>query len=261
MSKTGNTWWSGKFLRSLERLGLSSHLQAGKEYLLRGRVVSMEIKAGYVESHVQGTKEYVCRLEFAPLTDLEWRESFERLAFSDLSAAALLTTGRLPPQIEDFFAPSGRRLLPQQADELEFTCSCPDRVNLCKHLAATAYLLAERLDRDPWLLFLLRGRSADEVMDALSQRWNREVEPIESARAPLEQTPGPSPIPTDIDRFWSSPSPVDFDLTAGPNRPFPTARRLGTPEPKVEEKAWSELLSEIYTAVAKRAEERLEELG
>ena len=261
MNKTGNTWWSGKFLRSLERLGLSSRLQRGKEYLQRGRVVSLAINAGYVESRVQGDQEYICRLEFAPFTDLEWQESFERLAFSDLSAAALLTTGRMPPQIEDFFAPSGRRLLPQQADDLEFSCSCPDRVNLCKHLAATAYLFAERLDRDPWLLFLLRGRSADEVMEGLAQRWNRGTEPSASKPEVHQQIAVETPIPTDIDRFWSSPSPVEFDLTAVPSRPFPTARRLGTPEPKVEEKTWNELLTEIYTGVAKQAEERLEELS
>lgn len=260
--KSSNTWWSGRFLRSLERLGLSSRLQQGREYLQRGHVLSMVVGDGWVESRVLGAQEYICRIEFAPLTDLEWEESYERLAFSDLSAAALLTTGRLPPQIEDFFAPSGRRLLPQHAEDLEFSCSCPDRVALCQHLAATAYLFAERLDRDPWLLFMVRGRSSDEVMAALVQRWNRGSEAV-----PLERRPEPSTfepheaLTNDIDRFWKSTHPIDFDLTARTERPFPTARRLGSPEPKVDEKVWNELLGDVYLALAKRAEERLENMS
>lgn len=259
--KSGNTWWSGRFLRSLERLGLSSRLQRGREYLQHGHVLSMVVGDGCVEARVRGAQEYICRIEFAPLTDLEWEESYERLAFSDLSAAALLTTGRLPPQIEDFFAPSGRRLLPQHAEDLEFSCSCPERVSLCQHLAATAYLFAERLDRDPWLLFVMRGRSSEEVMAALAQRWSRGAEAV-PLEPPERSTSDPSEALTnDIDRFWTSSHPIEFDLTGRTERPFPTARRLGSPEPKVDEKVWSELLGDVYWALAKRAEERLESMS
>ena len=255
--RSGNTWWSGRFLRSLERLGLSSRLQRGREYLQHGHVLSMAVGPGYVEARVQGSEEYICRIEFAPLTDLEWEESYERLAFSDLSAAALLTTGRLPPQIEDFFAPSGRRLLPQHAEDLEFSCSCPDRVALCKHLAATAYLFAERLDRDPWLMFLMRGRSSSEVMSALAERWNRGQESLGSMPMGEVRVDSAEPLTEDVDRFWTSPRPLEFDVTARPERRFSTAKRLGSPEPKVEEKAWTELLEEIYLTVAQRAEDAI----
>src|SRR6185503_13205308 len=47
------------------------------------------------------------------------------------------------------------------------SCSCPDWGDPCKHVAATHYVLGEALDRDPFLLFELRGRTKRQVMDAL----------------------------------------------------------------------------------------------
>ena len=49
-------------------------------------------------------------------------------------------------------------------------CSCPDWANPCKHIAAVHYLLGERFDEDPFLMFLLRGRSQDEIVAALRAR-------------------------------------------------------------------------------------------
>lgn len=256
MIKSGNTWWSSRFLRSLERLGLTSRLQRGREYLNCGHVLSLVVGTGGVEARVQESSEYRCRIEFAPFTDLEWEDSLERLAFMDLSAAALLTTGRLPPHIEDFFQPTGRRLLPQQSEELEFSCTCADRVSLCKHLAATAYLFAERLDRDPWLLFLVRGRSAVAVQAGLAERWNRDAPDVGgfSEATPVIEV---EPLTTDVDLFWEGSRRVDPAWEILDGKHFPTVRRLGVPEPKVEEKAWSELLSEVYSAISKRAGQRL----
>ena len=50
------------------------------------------------------------------------------------------------------------------------TCTCPDQANPCKHIAAVHYLLGERFDDDPFLMFLLRGRSQEEIVDALRAR-------------------------------------------------------------------------------------------
>jgi len=46
-------------------------------------------------------------------------------------------------------------------------CSCPDWSNPCKHIAAVYYLLAEQFDHDPFLIFKLRGRSKEEIVEAL----------------------------------------------------------------------------------------------
>lgn len=259
-SKHGATWWSGRFLRSLERLGMTTRLRRGHKLFEQGRVVDFDVEPGGVRSIVNDGEEFHCEIYFEPLSNMEWSESFDRLAFQDLSAAALLTTGRMPPQIEEFFLPSGRKLLPHGADDLELTCDCPDRTVPCKHLAATAYMLAEKLDSDPWLLFLLRGRSAKEVEEALVSRWNRDfTEDFPSSEEPpppkeVEQKPKSS-----IDIFWANhlSAPILFPAQENPTSGL-TVERMAVPEPKVEEKAWSTVLGTIYQELAHRAEHHLD---
>jgi len=40
----------------------------------------------------------------------------------------------------------------------------PDWADPCKHSAAACYLIADALDADPFALFLLRGRTRDQVL-------------------------------------------------------------------------------------------------
>jgi uncharacterized Zn finger protein len=42
-------------------------------------------------------------------------------------------------------------------EEIEMSCSCPDWAEMCKHVAATLYGVGCRLEREPELLFKLRG--------------------------------------------------------------------------------------------------------
>lgn len=254
--KHGATWWSGRFLRSLERLGMTTRLKRGHAYFQQGRVVDLEIESGGVKSLVQGDEEYQCHIFFEPLSSMEWNESFDRLAFADLSAAALLTVGRMPPQIEDFFIPSGRRLLPHAESDLELHCTCHARETPCRHLAATAYALAEQLDSDPWLLFLLRGRSAQEVEKALVSRWNRdfdeEAKQFSPGQASLEEEPLEAVRSVDV--FWASQlqSPLHLPPLAPPMAGT-TIERMSLPEPKIDADAWHAALKALYTQVSRRA--------
>lgn len=255
----GATWWSARFLRSLERLGMTTRLKRGHKYFLEGRVLELSIEPGAVKSVVRGTEDYRCHLYFEPLSDMEWNESLDRLAFGDLSASALLTTGRMPPQIENFFAPSGRKLLPQASTDLELNCTCADSAVPCKHLAATAYVLAEKLDRDPYLLFLLRGRSAAQVEEELRERWDRDLSE-DVARAEPDVADSAEWTPHEnVDVFWANEmeAPILFSPPESPAVEL-TIQRMSVPEPKIDEKLWENTLKALYDGVAGRAQELLE---
>lgn len=247
--KIGNTWWSGRFLRSLDRLGLSTGIKKSNPDLPLKEAPTVEVSTDGIRGQGFDLHPYSCSIEFAPFTDWEWEETLERLAFQDLLAAALLITGRLPPHIEDFFSPLGRQLLPSQADELELHCTCTDRSPLCRHLAATASIFAERLDRDPWLLFLVRGRSAQSIQDSLSERWNREA--VQLTTPPNKNRVPIPPLP--IDDFWEGGGSWDPAWEVPSGKTFPTVKRLGLPEPKVNQEAWMRVLNETYSTIAQRA--------
>jgi uncharacterized Zn finger protein len=58
-----------------------------------------------------------------------------------------------------------------EAGDLTLSCTCSDaRTQPCKHIAATGYALAARLDADPLLLFTLRGRPPAELLPAIRAR-------------------------------------------------------------------------------------------
>jgi uncharacterized Zn finger protein len=71
--------------------------------------------------------------------------------------AAKLLSGEMPQNIEEAFAEAKVSLFPTSEQDLDTECSCPDWANPCKHIAAVYYLLAERFDEDPFLIFKLRG--------------------------------------------------------------------------------------------------------
>jgi len=73
-------------------------------------------------------------------------------------------TGEMPQTIEEAFSDCGISLFPEKCADLKTDCSCPDWSNPCKHIAAVYYLLAEQLDRDPFLIFKLRGKSREEIV-------------------------------------------------------------------------------------------------
>src|SRR5205807_2391912 len=82
--------------------------------------------------------------------------------------AAALLDGELPPEIADDAAGAGLDLLPG-GGEVGPRCDCPDDADPCKHSAAACYLLADTLDADPFALFLLRGRTRDQVLAGLRE--------------------------------------------------------------------------------------------
>jgi len=62
--------------------------------------------------------------------------------------AAQLLAGAVPPELEAVFDDAGVSPLPQKWSDMRASFSCPDWENPCKHLAATLYVFADRLDAD-----------------------------------------------------------------------------------------------------------------
>src|SRR5205085_4161080 len=103
------------------------------------------------------------------LSDAEWDRVIDAMAAEAIYAARLLS-GEMPEQIEDVFSAAGTTLFPAQEGDMRTRCTCPDWANPCKHIAAVHYLLGERFDQDPFLMFQLRGRSQEEIVAALRAR-------------------------------------------------------------------------------------------
>ncbi|MEV4312427.1 SWIM zinc finger family protein [Actinocrispum sp. NPDC049592] len=198
--RIANTWWSQRFISVLESMQLGGRMSRGKNYARAGQVLSLDISAGKAIAKVQGSRPepYAVKLICRPLTAEQWDLVTERLAGQALFAAKLLA-GEMPPEVESVFAEVDVPLFPSAARDLPMHCSCPDWAVPCKHVAAVCFLLAERFDEDPFLIFEWRGRSKKDLLAKLRHRNHR------------PDTPKAPALEEDIDDFY----------TAGPLPPLP----------------------------------------
>jgi uncharacterized Zn finger protein len=229
----GATWWAGRWLAALERLVGAGRLSRGRSYARSGQVTRLDVGAGGVDARVQGSRPtpYRVTIHFRRLTEAEWAAVADAMAAEALYAARLLS-GEMPERIEDAFRAAGVTLFPTDVSDLETDCTCPDWANPCKHVAAVHYLLGERFDADPFLIFVLRGRTRQAIVEALRARRGSgsaaagETPEAPPAEAAEDATP---PLAESLGAFWSSAVDLaDFHVTfdAPPLDALPV-KRLG----------------------------------
>jgi uncharacterized Zn finger protein len=168
--KAGVTWWGQRWLDALERMSSAYGLRLarGRTYARAGRTHDLEVHAGRVTARVTGSRPqpYEVTLTLAELNESTWERAIAAMAQKAQFAAELLA-GQMPKDIDEAFHAGGASLFPRDETDLRTECNCPDWANPCKHVAATHYVLGEAFDRDPFLLFELRGRSKQRVLQAL----------------------------------------------------------------------------------------------
>lgn len=205
----GSTWWSKRWIGVLESFNMGARLTRGRSYARQGQVLSIDVQPGIVKAKVQGSrpKPYDVQIRLKPLSDQDWEKVTEAMAAQALFAAKLLA-GEMPTNIEEAFAVVHLSLFPTAARELDTDCSCPDWANPCKHIAAVYYLLAERFDEDPFLIFKLRGRTKEQIIETLRQK-RVETLPAESTAPSVdegESTAAENSLSLEehLDTFWQA---------------------------------------------------------
>jgi uncharacterized Zn finger protein len=168
--KIGATWWGQRWIEALEHLSRDylNRLGRGRAYARAGRVHDMRIAPGEVTARVTGSDPdpYSVTLRVAMLSPASWKKVIETMSRQAVFSAELLA-GHMPVEIDEAFRATGHSLFLSKQRELETDCSCPDWANPCKHVAAVHYVLGEAFDKDPFLLFELRGRTKQQVLGAL----------------------------------------------------------------------------------------------
>ncbi|HLP16553.1 MAG TPA: SWIM zinc finger family protein, partial [Bacteroidota bacterium] len=164
----GTRWWAKRWIDVLESFEIGARLSRGKSYARSGQVTAIEIHKGGVTAHVQGSRRtpYSVTIDLAVLTAAKWKTIASALKANTLLASKLLA-GEMPEEIEAVFATANIPLFPREHRDLKTDCSCPDWSNPCKHIAAVYFLLGEEFDRDPFMLFRLRGIEREELLGML----------------------------------------------------------------------------------------------
>lgn len=253
-------WWANRWIAALRPLMDSARLSRGQSYARRGQVLDIDVAPGNVTSRVQGSRRtpYKVRIQLEPLSKNQWDRVLDALAEQAIFAAQLLN-GEMPPDVEEVFQAVHVPLFPLARGDLKTDCSCPDWANPCKHIAAVYYLLGERFDEDPFLLFELRGRTKEAIAASLRERRAAEAEVAAASPAPppelLEGVESPA-LEEGLDRYWAlgaSAEQMTFDISQ-PAVEMALLKRLGVPkfEGMNERSFWGQM-ARVYEGVSQRA--------
>ena len=215
-------WWVEQWMELINGYRFKKRLERAWEYARSGSVLSIRFEGRRVHARVQGSGEdpYKVKLWLDVLSDDDWRYVLEALGQKARWSAQLLA-GVMPQDIERAFAASGRRLFPFKLQEVRSECTCPDKINPCKHVSAVYYLMGERFSEDPFVLFQLRGRTRAQLLtDLAEQRRTLLAQKAQEAleRAPASQPPQPGAVGShnqasaairDPNRWWRYDAALD----------------------------------------------------
>lgn len=170
-AETDKEWWTQQWLGLLNSYRFKKRLERGRNYARQGNVLKIEFTDQKIIAIVQGSvnQPYQLFLWLDTFADEDWQYVVNTMSERAIFTAKLLA-GEMPRNIEEVFSANGLRLFPFTLDEIHSRCNCPDSARVCKHIAAVYYLLGERFSEDPFVLFELRGRSKDAILQALRQQ-------------------------------------------------------------------------------------------
>jgi len=204
-------WWSQRWLDLLDSYRFKKRLERARTYARQGNILSIEFKGAKVLAKVQGSEvePYKVSLSLDPFSDEEWGYVIETMSKRAIFAAKLLA-GEMPQNIEDVFTSNGLSLFPFTLSDVHSKCSCPDKVNPCKHVGAIYYQLGDRFSEDPFVLFQLRGRTKEQIISDLRQlrsahNDNTQITDYQQPTTNTQDT-------VKIDSFWQYNEPLESSL-------------------------------------------------
>ncbi|MDR1646379.1 MAG: DEAD/DEAH box helicase [Tannerellaceae bacterium] len=154
----GNTWWGQQWLSALNRIDFANRLPRGKSYANKGTVASIHIIDNRINAEVQDTSihPYKVSIVVPPYSEEEISIFMDAIKVNPLVLPKLLNR-ELPQELMRIAGQRGIRIFPSSWQDFEVHCSCSDDEMPCKHLAAVIYIIADEIDKNPFLVFKLHN--------------------------------------------------------------------------------------------------------
>lgn len=154
----GNTWWGKQWLNALKHIDYSNRLPRGRTYANKGAARDIEIKENHISANVQGSRPrpYKVSLTIPPFSASQKAQIIQLVTANPAFLSKLLNR-ELPDELHAACLEKGIRIFPNSWSDIDGYCSCPDWAVPCKHLASVLYLVANEIDKNPFLVFELHN--------------------------------------------------------------------------------------------------------
>ncbi len=137
------------------------------------------------------------------------------------------------------------------------TATAKHTLHPCKYIAAVHYVLADEFDRDPFMIFKMRGKSKDEIIGDISKQWTetsgKEESPLKDPQQ-KQKIKKIVPLEECIHKFWKSDDKLQkFHIDIQPPEvPLALIRRLGPPSFWHGSPDFHKEMERIYRIVTKK---------
>ena len=224
----GHTWWGKQWLNAFNYIDNSNRLPRGKTYARNGRAHDIVINGNTVTAKVDGSspRPYRVSVSVTSFTGQEKDIIVDAVINNPLFLSQLLAR-ELPPGVHEMLSRQRIDVFPRRWGDMEAECSCPDYAMPCKHIAAVIYLIANEIDKNPFLIFELHGldllqrlqkegftdeRPAEDDIPAARALWEQLLRTPPERSAHSRTTPDLSRIPECHDELLSllTPNPLFY---------------------------------------------------
>lgn len=194
----GTTWWGKQWLNALSGIDYSNRLPRGKTYANKGMAYDIQIKKNTITAKVRGSSRTPYRVKLAiPIFSSSEQNKIIQMVTDNPLLLSQLMNRELPAGLYKECILKNIKIFPRSWRDLNGSCSCPDHAVPCKHMAAVLYLMANEIDKNPFLVFdlhdfdLVKGlenigytigaeqEAAVKPLDAILQEYNYEEEVFE----------------------------------------------------------------------------------
>lgn len=168
--------WGKAWCDALEsHADYENRLPRGRTYVRNGSVVHLHAQGNRVEAKVAGSSVYTVEIEFTPVAKSQW-STIRKTCSGKIASLVELLAGRVPEAVMNVVSEKDTGLFPRPG-HMSCRCSCPDWALMCKHVAAVLYGIGARLDKEPEILFALRGVNHKELLPEVKDLVRKKKSP------------------------------------------------------------------------------------
>ncbi len=173
--KSDKTWWGEQWLTTLGNIDQDDRLQRGKMYAKKGLVIDITVKEGLIDGKVLGSNPLPYRVKLiVPTFSESQKDKIVAQVTKNPLMLSELIKGNLPQGLNFFCECQKIQLFPTLWSSLNAFCNCPDSSVPCKHIAATIYVLADKINQNPFLIFEMRGLNLKYILG--DKKENKEAQ-------------------------------------------------------------------------------------
>jgi len=152
----GTTWWGNQWLQALSDIDDYNRLPRGKTYANKGLAHDLNIIQNRIRAKVTGSQYEPYRVEITiPAFNQDTQARLLKIVTENPLFLSQLLNQELPAAFNEACLKAGISIFPRSWKEIKGGCSCPDYAIPCKHMAAVFYLIANEIDKNPFLVFEL----------------------------------------------------------------------------------------------------------